>query len=138
MVMNDFALKEQGKSLEMLNQTMDNMSAAFSQYSKDIRRWGDMKAETGKFEANLKWGNYVQGLIGDHKLAADMSTDLAVQLAEWLNIWVQRRLPDATSLPPEHVKKRESSLPGVFSVKLTSITEWVRSELRDQQRRGVV
>jgi len=59
-------------------------------------------------------------------------------MADWLHIWVGKHLPEAKSLPPEHLSKQESGLSRFFSVKFTNITEWVRYELRDLQRRGVI
>lgn len=136
--LKDAAIKQQREAITMLNQMMLNLSVAFGQYSKDIQQWGSMKAETGKFEAELKWGHYIQSLVSDPKLAADMSTSLALHFATWLNIWVGRRLPEAKSLPPEHLSKQESGLSRYFPVKIVSVTGWVRQELADLQRRGVI
>ena len=136
--LKDSAIEQQQGTLAILNQTMLNLSATFSQYRKDIQQWGAMKAETGKFQTELKWGQYIQHLLNDPKLAAEMSTPLALQLADWLNIWVGKRLPEAKSLPPEYLSKQESGLSRYFPVKFTNITEWVRYELRDLLTRGVI
>jgi hypothetical protein len=125
-----------------MNESMGNMyltlSTAFKIYHGEVSKWGVMKVETGKFQAELKWGQYIQQLINDPKLAADMSTSLALQMADWLHIWVGKHLPETKSLPPEHLSTQESGLSRYFPVKFTNITEWVRYELRDLQRRGVI
>jgi uncharacterized protein YlxW (UPF0749 family) len=72
-----------------------NLSTAFKVYNGEVSKWGVMKVETGKFQAELKWGQYIQQLINDPKLADDMSTSLALQMADWLHIWVGKRLPEA-------------------------------------------
>ena len=122
----------------MLNQTMMNLSATFSQYHQDIQQWGAIKAETGKFEAELKWGTYIQLLLGDQKHAANMTTQFALRLADWLSIWVARKLPEAKCIPPESLIKQDSALPRYLPVKLASIVEWAKYEISDLQRRGMI
>jgi hypothetical protein len=135
---NQLAQAQASYTNESMGTLYLNLSTAFKVYHDEVSKWGVMKVETGKFQAELKWGQYIQQLINDPKLAADMSTPLALQMADWLHIWVGKRLPEAKSLPPEHLSKQESGLSRYFPVKFTNITEWVRYELRDLQRRGVI
>lgn len=114
------------------------LSNAFKIFHGEVIKWGQVKEEMGQKAAILRTGAYFQALGGNPSLAADMPASIVTQLSVWLSVWAKKKLPEAVTLPPPYLTQIESSLPRVFGVRFTSLTEWVRHDVADRLRRGEI
>jgi hypothetical protein len=121
-----------------LNTIYGTLNLSFDIYQQEIKKWGVIQQEAGKHEAALRYGSLLQTLVTDPTQAVKLPPDLALLFANCLHIWIEIKLPKATTLPPPHINQREAVLPRYSTVQLRSIVDWIKVDLTERRLRGEI
>jgi hypothetical protein len=138
-VLNEFTLKEQRKTLDLLNQSIANMSNAIKGYNEDIRQWGNIREEVGQYEQLLQNTTVLLAANKDPNLIAKLPSDFIISLLRGINIYVQVRLPDAKTRPSTTLQKEEFwAFSSTYEAKIKNVAAWLQEDLTRRHLEGLI
>jgi hypothetical protein len=93
----------------------------------DIERWGDMRAEIGKFEDELKFARYFVKLPMSEEAMSGLVDDISLQVVvQYLAIdlaWCRKNL-NPKLRPPREITKKYYNISEYTEVELTDVLIW--------------
>lgn len=123
------ALRDAGtKQIEsMMSSATSEVERLHQELSKDIGRWGQMRAEMGKFEEELRLARYFAKLPLSDDALSKLVEDLAAPvIIEYLSIalaWCREKL-NPKLRPPRVITERYYSIREYTEVELADVLNW--------------
>jgi len=111
----------------MISSATSEVERLHRELSKDIARWGHMRAEIGKFEEEIRVARYFAKLPLSDEALSELVNDLAATIViQYLTIaltWCQQKL-NPKLRPPRVITKRYYRISEYTEVELADILTW--------------
>ncbi len=106
-------------------------------YKKQTDDWGNARQASGRLEREIQEAALLLSIRNDPKAIGDIPPDIMLRTIRSVDSYTRIRLPDATSLPSEQLKKDDRyGLALFYPVKLCSLTAWLAEDFERRIREG--
>ena len=107
---------------------------AVEKYTEEIQKWGDLRQEAGKYSSLINMATILFGVSEDENAILSLNPATITRLAERIHIYILKKYPGEKTLPPKDLAYSEMGLSHLFSVNLSSLTQWLVDDLRRRER----
>jgi DNA repair exonuclease SbcCD ATPase subunit len=114
---------------EAVQQLRDLIAA----YDAEVRRWGELKQEAGRYEAAIKQANILLGVTSDPVMVRKLPIEIVAVLARRMNEWMKLHYGDVSLPPTEGALRIESWFNTWQKYKITAVSQWLADFLTERE-----
>jgi hypothetical protein len=121
-MMRDEFITAVGKTTEKANQ---DLAALMKGYEDEIIKWGNIKQEAGRYEADIKLAKTLFGLMNDPQAFRSLPLENVALLTRRINLYTQLRFKGERAAIPQTVSHIEVSFNTMLQYKISAVSQWL-------------